>query len=310
MKSYDQRPQKELSNFPTFQLFNSAEPRFPATRTIRSSVAPLIGLLMLAAGVAPAWGQTAVQQVVVELSFDGATPHRIIRDGEQRRRAPAAWPPFGAGRGLAAQARRGDCQRDRTRRRRLRCCRRGGASQRNHGGQHPHAAGPSRRARDHRDPRPARAAPARPAPPDRATVGTGGGDPGADDRAAGGVPAVGGLADRAPGPRRRGGGAARIHRHDPDPSRGSRAARPDDRAQRLTRHPQHRRAVPVHINSHRAVGPAWSAGRLHGGTVTRPPGRLCRDCAARPGANAQRAAGGVPSCRGLQYRGHLPDRGR
>src|SRR5437899_12479469 len=35
---------------------------------------------MLAAGVAPAWGQTAVQQVVVELSFDGATPHRIIRD--------------------------------------------------------------------------------------------------------------------------------------------------------------------------------------------------------------------------------------
>jgi len=80
VKSYDQRPQEELSNSPTFQLFNSAEPRFPATRTIRSSVAPLIGLLMLAAGVAPAWGQTAVQQVVVELSFDGATPHRIIRD--------------------------------------------------------------------------------------------------------------------------------------------------------------------------------------------------------------------------------------
>ena len=80
MKSHDQSPQEELSNSPTLQLFNSAKPRFPATRTIRSSIAPLIGLLMLAAGVAPAWGQTVVQQVVVELAFDGAAPHRIIRD--------------------------------------------------------------------------------------------------------------------------------------------------------------------------------------------------------------------------------------
>src|SRR5438552_9147427 len=80
LKSHDQSPQEELSNSPTLQLFNSAKPRFPATRTIRSSIAPLIGLLTLAAGVAPAWGQTLVQQVGVELAFDGAAPHRIIRD--------------------------------------------------------------------------------------------------------------------------------------------------------------------------------------------------------------------------------------
>src|SRR5438552_2137690 len=65
LKSHHQSPQEELSNSPTLQLFNSAKPRFPATRTIRSSIAPLIGLLMLAAGVAPAWAQTVVQPTTI-----------------------------------------------------------------------------------------------------------------------------------------------------------------------------------------------------------------------------------------------------
>src|SRR2546422_1858992 len=37
-------------------------------------------LLMLLAGAGPARGQAAVQRVTVELTFDGAVPHRIIRE--------------------------------------------------------------------------------------------------------------------------------------------------------------------------------------------------------------------------------------
>jgi len=35
---------------------------------------------MLLAGAGPARGQAAVQRVTVELTFDGATPHPIIRE--------------------------------------------------------------------------------------------------------------------------------------------------------------------------------------------------------------------------------------
>ena len=73
-------PEEELSNSSTLQLFNSRKAQFPATRTIRSSAPLFAALLVLAVAAAPASGQATVQQVAVELTFDGPAPHRIIRD--------------------------------------------------------------------------------------------------------------------------------------------------------------------------------------------------------------------------------------
>src|SRR2546422_4700847 len=73
-------PEEELSNSSTLQLFNSRKSQFPATRTIRSSAPLFAALLVLAVAAAPASGQATVQQVAVELTFDGPAPHRIIRE--------------------------------------------------------------------------------------------------------------------------------------------------------------------------------------------------------------------------------------
>lgn len=64
-------------NVSTFQRSNARPPGASPRRAFLPAALSIIAVLSLAV---PARGQATVQQVVVELTFDGAGPHRIIRD--------------------------------------------------------------------------------------------------------------------------------------------------------------------------------------------------------------------------------------